>query len=107
MIDLGNELIDWLFGYYPYCSNGVYRGKCIEIWYKNGKLHREDGPAVNGPFLEKWYNNGKLHREDGPAVVRIWSNEYWLFGKKYEYSAYWKKIDMINKCIIMDWDNWK
>jgi len=31
-------------------------------------LHREDGPAVewyNGS--KEWYKNAKLHREDGPA----------------------------------------
>jgi hypothetical protein len=40
------------------------------IEYKlNGKLHREDGPAmelVDGK--KKWYRTGILHREDGPAV---------------------------------------
>jgi hypothetical protein len=38
-------------------------------WYLNGKLHREEGPAVehpNGNF--EWYLQGKLHRTDGPAV---------------------------------------
>jgi len=33
-----------------------------EVWIKNGKLHREDGPAViwyNGHQF--WYKNGKLH----------------------------------------------
>lgn len=42
-------------------------------WYKDGILHREDGPAVEGKFGEKyWLKNGKLHREDGPAVT--WPN---------------------------------
>lgn len=34
----------------------------------NGKLHREDAPALeykNG--TKEWYINGKRHREDGPA----------------------------------------
>ena len=42
-------------------------------YYKNGKLHREDGPASeykNGTKF--WYLNGKLHRINGPAVE--WSN---------------------------------
>ena len=40
-----------------------------KYWYLNGKLHREDGPAVewsNGS--KEWWLNGELHREDGPAV---------------------------------------
>jgi hypothetical protein len=38
-------------------------------WYKEGILHREDGPAVE--FLDgykEWYKEGNLHREDGPAI---------------------------------------
>jgi hypothetical protein len=58
--------------------------KCdgIKKYYKDDKLHREDGPAVeyvNG--TKDWYIDGKLHREDGPAVE--WSDgykEWWLNG---------------------------
>jgi hypothetical protein len=58
----------------------VYDSGTLEtrVWYKNGQLHREDGPAreefYNVPGDEsrriderRWYNNGQLHREDGPA----------------------------------------
>ena len=48
-------------------------------WYRNGQLHRENGPAVewaNG--TKEWYRNGQLHRKDGPAVE-------WTNGKKYWY----------------------
>ena len=38
-------------------------------WWLNGKLHREDGPAVERANGNKaWFLNDKLHREDGPAV---------------------------------------
>ncbi len=38
-------------------------------WRINGKLHREDGPAIEYPNGDKeWYINGKHHREDGPAI---------------------------------------
>ena len=38
-------------------------------WWLNGKLHREDGPAVEYVKSDKyWYLNGKYHREDGPAI---------------------------------------
>lgn len=36
---------------------------------KNGRLHREDGPAViweDGD--QEWFINGVLHRLDGPAI---------------------------------------
>jgi hypothetical protein len=60
-------------------------------YFKNGKRHREDGPALeysNGD--EVWYINGQCHREDGPAGVytngfKVWylndirySEEQWL-----------------------------
>ncbi len=41
-----------------------------QSWYKDGKRHRDDGPAVisvNGG--QYWYQNGKRHRDDGPAVI--------------------------------------
>lgn len=55
-------------------------------WYKNGKLHREDGPAIEWARGSKhWYIEGLKHRTDGPAVK--WPNgglEWWVDGKNYE-----------------------
>ena len=49
-------------------------------WKLNGKLHREDGPAIELPNGTKhWCINGKLHREDGPAIE-------WVSGTKEWYS---------------------
>ncbi len=37
-------------------------------WYINGKLHKENGPAIElDDGTKSWYKNGKRHREDGPA----------------------------------------
>lgn len=47
-------------------------------WYHEGKLHRENGPAViysNGH--QEWYRKGKLHRDDGPAVIYPDGSEEW------------------------------
>ena len=52
-------------------------------WYLNGKLHREDGPAVewsNGDKL--WYLNGEQHREDGPAVEYAAGDKFWFLNNK-------------------------
>ena len=39
-------------------------------YYKNGKLHREDGPAIEYEDGDcYWFKDGMLHREDGPAVI--------------------------------------
>jgi hypothetical protein len=41
-------------------------------WYDdNGKLHRDDGPAIEcsyGLKNKSWYINGLRHRLDGPAI---------------------------------------
>lgn len=40
-----------------------------KMWYKAGALHRADGPAITNPLGDKeWYFNGNWHREDGPAI---------------------------------------
>jgi hypothetical protein len=31
------------------------------LWYRNGKVHREDGPAVvNSDGSKEWYQNGEF-----------------------------------------------
>ena len=54
-------------------------------WYLNGKLHREDGPAVEWEDGDKWwYLNGKRHREDGPAFENSKGDKVWfLKGKRH------------------------
>ena len=47
-------------------------------WYLNGKLHREDGPAIEYADRSKfWFLNGKYHREDGPACEYANGDKYW------------------------------
>ena len=56
-----------------------------KYWHLNGKLHREDGPAVDcADGHKEWYLMGKRHREDGPAIE--WSNgskSWYLNGKRH------------------------
>ena len=93
------------------CIQWINGSKC---WYRNGRLHREDGPAlifINGDkywrHSGRWhikdghaveyangdklyYLNGKRHRTDGPAIEYAdGSKEYYLNGKeltKYEFN---------------------
>ena len=51
--------------------------------FKNGQLHREDGPAfeyANGTKL--WFLNGKYHREDGPAIEYTNGTKAWYLNGK-------------------------
>jgi len=54
-------------------------------WFLNGKLHREDGPAIEYADGSKfWYLHGELHREDGPAYYECPDGyrEWWLNGRE-------------------------
>ena len=61
----------------PKCNIDVYGNK---RWYINGKLHREDGPAIElKSGTKKWLVNNKFHRLDGPAIE--WNDgscEWWI-----------------------------
>ena len=52
-------------------------------WYLNGKLHREDGPAIeyaNGTRF--WFLNDNCHREDGPAIECSDGRRFWYLNDK-------------------------
>ena len=64
-------------------KNGRYEDKYGDVhWYKDGQLHREDGPAVEYEDGEvQWYKDGQLHRDDGPAIEYAYGyKEWWLNG---------------------------
>ena len=49
--------------------------------------HREGGPAciVSHSGTEFWYRNGVIHRLDGPAVITASGVEHWyIFGYKLD-----------------------
>jgi hypothetical protein len=54
-------------------------------WRRNGKRHRDDGPAVERPDgTKEWWLNGQLHREDGPAVEHSnGTREWWVNGQRH------------------------
>ena len=63
---------------------------------KNKKLHRLYGPAyISEMFgVEGWYKDGELHRIDGPAVNCIARpKEYWIGGQKWSPKRYKKEIE--------------
>ena len=62
-------------------------------WRDNlGRLHREDGPACDGPTSKSWYIHGACHRTDGPAIERTDGQVfYYLQGVEYKNKTQWKK----------------
>jgi hypothetical protein len=62
------------------CPNGR------QCYYRDGKLHRDDGPAIVCPNGEQhYYRDGKYHRDDGPAVVYAGPAIVYADGNKYYY----------------------
>ena len=74
------------------CANG-YKSWCI-----NGKRHRLDGPAVECAHYKHWCIDDKLHRLDGPAVERANGTAGWYLNGIYlgddvvGFWALWKKL---------------
>lgn len=78
------------------------------LWYKDGKKHRDDGPAQvissddhstdlkSCVDTEIWYKNGRIHREDGPAIIYYCkgiSYDYFFFnGKPLSKEKWWSSI---------------
>lgn len=66
-------------------------------WYLNGKIHREDGPAIEcADGSKKWYLNGKRHRIDGPAVEYASGLKLWYIDDvEYTQKAFKKHVASI------------
>jgi hypothetical protein len=84
-------------------KNGKYIEDKRIVYYKNGLVHREDGPAIiffNGD--KTWYKNGKFNRINGPSIELSNGTKCWcqngrfhkIDGPSIEYkdgSKYWFK----------------
>lgn len=47
---------------------------------------------------KNWYHNGKLHREDGPAVEWAYgSKEWYLNGIIYSEEGFWRRVKLLSK----------
>jgi hypothetical protein len=66
-----------------FCESDVFvdteASPAIErTWCIDGKLHREDGPAIEwADGTKSWYLNGDRHREDGPATPHGTDRNQW------------------------------
>jgi hypothetical protein len=67
----------------------------VKIFRLDGKLHREDGPAIEWKDGRiEWFLFGKLHRVDGPAVISS-DGEYkgwFLNGYVYSKEEWFSKL---------------
>lgn len=82
-----------------YGTVGLFLTDESEVYFKNGKLHRLDGPAVtiywsNQKREQYWFKEGNLHREDGPAYIsnhkdngKIQCEKYAIYGGLHRENA--------------------
>lgn len=58
----------------------ISRRARVLMWFKNGEIHRTDGPAyINGNGYKEWWKHDKRHCEVGPAVFhKDGSCSWWL-----------------------------
>ena len=98
------------FKYYHHISKDftgickILENKTIH-YIKNGKHHREDGPAIIYPSGHKqWQLNGVSHREVGPAVESVTGyKEWWYKGlcyginNKFTNTTWFKKVKQLKR----------
>ena len=66
----------------PKCYKFGYR-KEWKIGGPYGKLHKENGPAIEWAHGHKfWYINDKRHRVDGPAIEFANGDKLWFINDK-------------------------
>jgi len=80
------------FGNYAPNFIGVTSSNNIIFCNEKGEIHRNKHPAVIGPILS-WYKNGLVHREDGPAIIytHTGSHGWWLAGVQYAFTDQYLK----------------
>lgn len=83
-------------------------------WYKNGSVHRDDGPALELPDGEcRWIINNHLHREDGPAIIKKNGTKHWfLHGNIYTAEQHFdevfkKAVPETQKWMLFNLDLWR
>ena len=70
----------------PHNFTGMVGCWGAKLWLKNGKIHREDGPAylTNYNKYTEWYFEGKRHRLGGPAIEPDkYSEQWYIEGNRY------------------------
>ena len=75
------------------------------LWARLTAVEFNGGPLLNGCVVElsglkSWYKDDKLHREDGPAVEYAEGSNEWYFNGNYLDSneeGFWELWDLLTK----------
>ena len=92
---------------YHYYYNSNYNDSNIatmfDKYYGRGSLDRSNGPAIYDKYNDDWkfwYKDGLLHRIDGPAFNDNGNIRYYLHGDKLSFEEY-----LINLPEFISYDN--
>jgi len=85
-------------------NNGLIVSKYgTKHWYRDGKLHRADGPAIElSDGTKAWYIDDKLHRVDGPAIELANGSKYWYYNDKQYTFSQWIALSTLPKDSITE-----
>jgi len=83
-------------------KNGNNRNGAFIVWKVNGKVHRNEGPAIISDITTEnpngtehsYYQHGKCHRDGGPARIYGISNKY-PNGIYHSYYQYGEGVDSL------------
>ena len=65
-----------------------------------GKLHCEEGPAVEyAGGSKEWWQNGLRHCDTGPAVEWANTTEWWLNGTSYTEQDYYAQLKTLGHTV--------
>ena len=76
-------------------KHGTFIENGVEFWFKYGKryIKSNDIPVINQNGNKEYYLDGKLHKEDGPAIEgNLTSPRWYLDGKKYSPEGHLKEM---------------
>jgi len=83
----------------PICKVTLFGTK---RWLLNGKLHRENGPAIEYADGSKvWFFHNKLHRLDGPAVEHPNGRRWWWYHGELINSSSQEEFDRLIKLKVL------
>ena len=92
-------------------TNLLLNGKFVDEfgtirYYKDGKLHNENGPAyIRKDGYKAYWINRKRHRIDGPAIIYVGEDyDWWINGWYVEKETInnW----LTENDIPLDWNTW-
>ena len=77
-------------------NNPVIDEHGIKEWHdSDGKLHRDDGPAIMyASGTKEWWQHGECHRDNGPAIEYANGHKEWWLNDRYLSFNQW--LDQAN-----------